>query len=1077
MHIFEKKIKQLQIRQNLIIAFRFFLMALNILILLFNLYFVVYLKTSNNVRELFLFATTIKISLIMIFIYLVLKANRSMKTKLQIAKQMDESNLDKTDTYQNAFELQFEDVKPVILERILAKADSKAEKQKLRSNKSFLSLIWKISIIICLAAGLLFGLHFNKFNSSLKVFSSRKMPKIAHKDFIQVLPGDISITRNKEITIEVVDPEPDVEHSIFYKLEKKWREEKLVKYKKVFRNLDYSFNYFVKTPYAVSDTFRVTIFELPIVDKIHISYDYPQYTGLKSQIEKDATGNIKAVKGTEVRMEIEANNPIEKAQIYFSNSKLSDMQRLGRSSFTTKFETLENLTYHFGLVDILGNRSKRIKRSIDVVNDEHPMIKILHPGRDTLLTQNMLLPLKVLASDDFGLQDLQLNYSVNYEEEKNQLIEKEFFSTTVTHEHIFDLTKEVLIPGDKITYWFQISDNSPDKKVAYSSKYVARFPSIEEIYKEIEKEEKQKSKDLNNTLQKSQELQKEFENKRRELMKKEEINWEDKKQIQKLLKDQEDLSKDVEKAADDFQKMIKKFEDNQAISSETLEKMKKIQDLMEEISNEELMKAMENLQKKMEDIDPEVMKKAMEKFDFSMEDFSKKLEQTIKLLEDIKKEQSMQKALEIAEEMEKMQNDINQKTSENALSKEKLSKQQKKISEKLKNLEEQLEKTREMLDSKKDSELMEEMKKLREQMKKDSLASDLDNSEQSLKQGKMQKAQESQQSASKKMQQIKMQLQKMQQMMSSGMMMDAAEIIEKTVRRLLIYSQYHEDAFNKYTNDPFIILKDEIAVFEGIDLTLKELYQTPMITLMVGPKFIYDTNYTITKFKELFQYINEANISRTDNYLLDIRKGLNLMIFDLMQAQNNMQQGGGGGMQSMMQTLKQMGQQQMMMNMLTQKLMQQLSENGRMSSQMRRDANKLARDQQRIADNLKRMLQTNREAQKQTAAINKMIEDIESVAHDLKRGRLDKKLIQTQERILSRLLDAQKSIHKREFSKKRKSEISDVENWDLPDEIKIKFDKMRKKALLKEDYKDFPREYQELIKEYLRILNEKYDSE
>ena len=62
-----------------------------------------------------------------------------------------------------------------------------------------------------------------------------------------------------------------------------------------------------------------------------------------------------------------------------------------------------------------------------------------------------------------------------------------------------------------------------------------------------------------------------------------------------------------------------------------------------------------------------------------------------------------------------------------------------------------------------------------------------------------------------------------------------------------------------------------------------------------------------------------------------------------------------------------------------------------------------------------------------------------------------------------------------EFTKKRKAEISEIENWELPEEIKLKFDKMRKKALLDNDYKSFPKEYQELIKEYLKLLNEKAD--
>ena len=178
-------------------------------------------------------------------------------------------------------------------------------------------------------------------------------------------------------------------------------------------------------------------------------------------------------------------------------------------------------------------------------------------------------------------------------------------------------------------------------------------------------------------------------------------------------------------------------------------------------------------------------------------------------------------------------------------------------------------------------------------------------------------------------------------------------------------------------------------------------------------------------------------------------------------------------MQSLMQALQQMSQQQLALNMMTQQLMLQLSEDGQMSQQMRSQAQRLASDEQRLAENLKRVLQTNRDAQNQTSAINQIIEDLEAISHDLKRGRLDNALIEKQERILSRLLDAQKSIHKREFSKKRKAEISEIEDWDLPEEIKLKFDKMRRKALLNDDYKDYPKEYQELIREYLRLLNEK----
>lgn len=1078
MRIFERKIREIFIKQNIVIGLRFLLLAMLLVLLTFNVFFAAYSPAINSQGVLFLFAISLKIFLALVFIFLVLQANRALLSHLEAARYLDKINNDKADTYQNAFELKKELGKGEILERILYKADEKAKDQIVKTNTSKLIPIVIITIIVIFFSGLLFIFNQTHFTQTYKFFKLKELPQAQHKEFVEVLPGDLSITRNSKLEIEVVDPEPEVEHKFFYKIEKIWREEKLLNHKKIFNNLDFSFSYFIKTQFAVSDTFNITVYELPIIEDLQIRYEYPEYTGMKPETQNNAGGNIKALIGTKVTMNITANNPIEQAEIFFSDGEYKEMDRLGRSTFRSEF-TIENSgIYHFSLEDILGNESRKITRSITAIPDRKSEIKITSPGRDTLLTQNMLLPLSILATDDYGLSEMKLHYYINHYDEIIIPIVYTISSNTITHDHVLDLNKSTMIPGDKVTYWVEISDNSPQKQTAYSQKYTARFPSIEEIYKEIEREENEKSEILENTLRKSEELQKEFEEKRREMMKKDEISWEDKKEIEKLLNKQSDLNEDVEKVAEDFNELMKKFENNNALSQETIEKMKKIQELMEEISNDELQEALKKMQERMENIDPDELKKAMKDFKFSMEDFSKKLEQTLKLLEDIKKEQSIQKALEIAEEMEEMQNELNKKTEENSESNEKLAEQQQQISEKLDSLTEQMKTAAEMMDEKKDAEILEEMKKLQEMMEQDSLSSDLEESEENLQNNQMQEAQEPQQQASKKMKKMRMQLENMQQSMASGMMMDVAEILEKTIQRLLIFSQYHEKTSDRYSNDPFLILPDEISIFESIDLTVKELYQVPMIILVIGPKFMYDANFTFSSFRELFQYVNDAKTAKVKNYMQDIQKGINLMIYDLMQASNNMQQGdGGGGMQSMMQALQQMGQQQMMMNMMTQQMMLQMSENGKMTGEMRSQAQKLARDEQRLAENLKRMLQSNPEAQKQTSALNKIIEDLESIARDLKRGRLDQELIDKQQRILSRLLDAQRSIHKREFSKKRKSETSEIEDWDLPEEIKLKFDKMRKKALLQEDYKDLPQEYQELIREYLKLLNEKYDDE
>ncbi|NQT64844.1 MAG: hypothetical protein HQ554_01550, partial [FCB group bacterium] len=714
MRIFENKILEILIKQNIVIGLRFMLLAMLLVLLTFNVFFAIFTTNINSQSVLFLFAISLKIFLALVFVYLVLQANRSLFSHLEAARYLDRFNKDKADTYQNAFELKRELEKSEILERILSKADERAKSQIIKTDTYKLMPILFITIIVIFFSGLLFIINQAHFTQTYNFFKLNELPQAQHKKFVEVLPGDLSLTRNSNLEIEVVDPEPEVEHKFYYKIEKNWREEKLLNHKKIFNNLDFSFSYFIKTLFAVSDTFEITVYEFPIIEDLQIRYEYPAYTGMKSEIQKSAGGNIKALIGTKVVLNIFANNPIEQAEIFFSDGEYKEMNRLGKSSFSSELTVKNNGTYHFNLEDILGNSSRKITRSISAVQDRKPEIKITSPGRDTLLTQNMLLPLSILASDDYGLREMKLHYFINHDEELIVPIMNTISSNTIAHDHVLDLNKSIMIPGDKVTYWVEISDNSPQKQTTYSQKYTARFPSIEEIYKEIEKEEKENSDILDKTLKSSEELQKEFEEKRREMMKKDEISWEDKKEIEKLLNKQSDLNEDVEKVADDFNELMKKFENNNALSSETLEKMKKIQELMEEISNDELQEALKKMQERLENIDPEDLKKAMKDFKFSMEDFSEKLEQTLKLLEDIKKEQSIQKALEIAEEMEEMQNELNKKTEENSESNEKLAEQQKQISEKLDNLTEQMKEASEMMDEKKDSEILEEMGKMQE---------------------------------------------------------------------------------------------------------------------------------------------------------------------------------------------------------------------------------------------------------------------------------------------------------------------------------------------------------------------------
>ena len=158
--------------------------------------------------------------------------------------------------------------------------------------------------------------------------------------------------------------------------------------------------------------------------------------------------------------------------------------------------------------------------------------------------------------------------------------------------------------------------------------------------------------------------------------------------------------------------------------------------------------------------------------------------------------------------------------------------------------------------------------------------------------------------------------------------------------------------------------------------------------------------------------------------------------------------------------------------MLTMQMMKQMQGGKMMSSELRQQAQRLAEEEGRLADNLKRLISTNDEAQKRANSLGRMADELDEISRKLKNNRIDNNLIDKQKRILSRMLDAQKSIHKKGFSKKRKSEISEKNFMGTKKSDGQKFDEIKLKSLLKDSEKSYPIEYQKLIDEYLKKLNE-----
>jgi hypothetical protein len=191
---------------------------------------------------------------------------------------------------------------------------------------------------------------------------------------------------------------------------------------------------------------------------------------------------------------------------------------------------------------------------------------------------------------------------------------------------------------------------------------------------------------------------------------------------------------------------------------------------------------------------------------------------------------------------------------------------------------------------------------------------------------------------------------------------------------------------------------------------------------------------------------------------------LNKSAMQLQNAMQNMMQAGGSGMGGLMQQLQMMAGQQQSINMQTQG-MQQAAE-----------AARIAGEQEAVRKSLEQLnkeAQASGEQKKMLGDLDKIAEEMKEVVNNLEQNNVNPETIRKQERILSRLLDASKSMREKDYEKKRKAQTGTEIVRRGPGELDPSALEGKNKLLedlLKSLEHGYSKDYQELIRKYFDEL-------
>ncbi len=168
---------------------------------------------------------------------------------------------------------------------------------------------------------------------------------------------------------------------------------------------------------AVSPEYPLTAYVPPRVETLAVGLTPPAYTRIPPSETTEAGFNV--VRGSRAVFRIAGNVPLGGAALRFTNGVAQQLKPLGSNLWTADLLVTNDNAYRFDLTDTRGRPG--IDTTTHVVRalpDNPPKVDIAEPGEDIRADPGDIVPLKVVASDDFGIAGIRIVYHKLGEPEK-----------------------------------------------------------------------------------------------------------------------------------------------------------------------------------------------------------------------------------------------------------------------------------------------------------------------------------------------------------------------------------------------------------------------------------------------------------------------------------------------------------------------------------------------------------------------------------------------------------------------------------------------------------------------------------
>lgn len=994
---------------------------------------------------------------------------------------------------------------------------------KFDENKRFLPFL--LIPLVVFALYLIFTPNIITESTKRIVAYEKDFPPQAPFEFV-IKNSNLEIYKNEDITIELFlkgRSIPPVAFIHYNGLNHKMETIEDGHFSFTLKQLDKPLQFKFQAAGFFSERFEVNLKYKPVLKYFEASLQYPSYIGKKDE-KLVNVGNLLLPIGTKVNWLFEVEDCNELNLTFNQDKNTIVAQKKSDIQFKASLKAMKSDFYNVELKNDYGSIKDKIQYSISVVADEYPKIQ-LEQFKDTVFYS--FLAIGGNLQDDYGITELNLFYKIKGANPMNfsndfmeAVVESPLKAMNIPVKNgqnaqsfyfRWNIDSLRLMPNQDLEYYLAVWDNDAvnGRKRTLTPTYHFKLPSKSEIASEINKSAEKAEKQLESTLNKAEILKKDVKKLEQRLKGKKQLDWQDKKAIEDLLKKQESLTQELENLKEKNEEFNQKKDRFDQTNERIAEKSKLLQQLMDEILDEDTKKLYQELAKLLQEKGKENdIKELVEKLKNKDQNVEKELDRALEMFKQLKFETKLEDVKNKLEELSKKQDQLAEKSLDKNQNQEELKKEQDELNTEFKEAQKELEELNEINDELENKNNLEST-----EQKEQEISQEQQKSSEELDKKDNKKASKSQKNAAQKMQQMADQMKKMQESMESDQLSENIEDLRAILENLLTLSFNQEEIMKDFrkvnqTDPRFVVLsqqqiklKDDSKIIEdSLNALAKRVFQIQSFINkeLENMNLRMDESVSSIKARRADQAAGKQQMALTS------MNNLALLLSDVlkqMQEQQSDQQQQKSGKSGQKKKNKGKGPSMSQLQKNLNKKIEDLKKSGMQGKQLSQELSKLAREQEQIRNQMNREGMSGsgtgeggKEGSKNgkdekdgkngdkdgkqkgegsgQGDLEQLKRDMEKTESDLVNKQLTQQMLNRQQDILNRLLEHEKAQRERELDNEREAKQAKERPKKVPNSIEQYLKEKEKQIeLLKTIPPSLNPYYKQKVNEYFEKLN------